>query len=112
MRVEAIPWFQADFLVSSAAMLEADRLAVRTMAGAGYDPGALVRYISRVQRPSTAVQEIFSALPSAPKRVAVMEQEIRELPARSYGASQEFHLVQEEVRRLQPAPSLMQKNRN
>jgi len=29
--------------------LEADRLAVKMMAGAGYDPGALLRYIDRVQ---------------------------------------------------------------
>lgn len=89
-----------------ASELEADRRAVGMLAAAGYDPGALVRYISRLQPPNTAVHELHSALPATEKRVAAMEQAIRELPARSYPSSEEFKIIQEEVRRTQPAPSL------
>jgi beta-barrel assembly-enhancing protease len=85
--------------------LEADRLAVRMMAGAGYDPGALVRYIVRVQPANTDVQKVFSALPSVSERTAGMEQAIRQLPAGTYSSGDGIQPIQEEVRRLNPPPA-------
>lgn len=94
--------------------LEADRRAVGMLAGAGYDPNALIRYITRVQPPNTPAQELHSALPAVDKRLAAMEEAIQKLAARSYASHEEFQTIQEEVRRLQPpppAPSLL-RNRN
>jgi predicted Zn-dependent protease len=87
--------------------LEADRLAVRMMAGAGYDPGALVRYIVRVQPANTDMdmQKVFSALPSVSDRTAGMEQAIRQLPAGTYSSGDGIQPIQEEVRRLNPPPA-------
>jgi predicted Zn-dependent protease len=77
---------------------EADRLAVITMARAGYDPEALVGYIRRVQPVESDRQDAFSPLPSRAARVASMEQTIRELPSRTYTASGGISILQEEVR--------------
>lgn len=71
--------------------LEADRLAVRIMVGAGYDPGALLRYIERY------------GLPPHDERIAALEQAIQALPPATYSSSnEEFEQIQEEVRRLMP----------
>jgi hypothetical protein len=70
--------------------IAADRLAVRMMEGAGYDPSALLRYIDRAQ-------------PSRDERIAALEQAIQALPPATYSSpNEEFQRIQEEVRRLMP----------
>jgi len=67
---------------------EAESLALDTMALAGFDPRALVRYVERVHPDST-------------ERLAVMRSAIDGLPPADYAApTAEFAAVQQEVRRL------------
>jgi len=75
--------------------LEADRLAVNSLAGAGFDPAALARYIGRVQ-PEDGGRD---------QRVAALEDAVQAMPAQAYAAGEAFRGVQEEVRRLMPAPA-------
>jgi predicted Zn-dependent protease len=87
--------------------LEADFLAVQTMAHAGFDPMALVRYIERVQgRPDGTVSQADSPLPDRDQRLTTMRSAIEKLPAVEYAAAAgEFAAVQQEVRRLAAAPA-------
>jgi beta-barrel assembly-enhancing protease len=83
---------------------EADVLAIKLTSGSGYDPKALVSYISRVQ-PGDAdrspVAEVFSWLPRRDVRITSMEKTIQELPPKAYtSSSNEFPRIQDEVRRL------------
>jgi len=92
---------------------EADALAIKAMAAAGYDPAGLASYLRRVQpaRPKD-VSAVFAVLPPRDERVAAIEAEIRQLPARTYHAGLEFPLVQSEVRvplAERPAPTLFRK---
>lgn len=86
-----------------AAELAADQSAVRMMAGAGWDPGALARYLEREQ-PSEdgAARNTLSPLPERSARVAALRQTIQELPPRQYSTAGEFTTIQAEVRRLAP----------
>jgi predicted Zn-dependent protease len=79
--------------------LDADRLAARAMAAAGYDPAALARYIERVQRPDE-IEPGMSALPQRSDRVRAIRDVIGRLPAQAYRPHEGFEKVQEEVRRL------------
>lgn len=54
---------------------EADVLAVQTMARAGFDPNALVRYVERVQDAPTPDPAKSSPLPLPEERVADMTRE-------------------------------------
>lgn len=89
----------------------ADTLGVQTMAHAGFDPMALVRYIQRVQPETTNVtQKAFSPLPDREARIAHMRSIIERLPPATYAApSEEFAAVQQELRRWveRRAPSLL-----
>jgi predicted Zn-dependent protease len=82
--------------------LEADSLAVQTMAHAGFDPMALLRYIERVQfQPGSATQKVFSALPDRDRRVASIRSIIEKLPPANYTAPvEEFAAVQRELNGL------------
>ena len=80
--------------------LAADGTAVRTVAAAGYDPGAVVRYIERTQ--SGRMPEVWSPLPARDKRITAMEEAIAALPAAAYTAADGLAPIQEEVRRLVP----------
>jgi predicted Zn-dependent protease len=82
--------------------LEADLLAVQTMARAGFDPMALLRYIQRVQPPSApGPEKVSSALPDQDQRAANMRWIIEKLPPASYPApAGEFTSVQQELLRL------------
>jgi len=72
--------------------IDADQLAVRMMDGAGYDPGALARFIRRV-------------LPSDYERIALLDEAIHELPLAKYSfPNEEFQQIQEELR-LMPVPT-------
>ena len=76
--------------------LEADSLAVRTMARAGFDPSALARYIQRVQARSA----------DRDTRLATLLSAIEKLPSVEYAAAppDEFAAAQQEVRRLSEPP--------
>jgi predicted Zn-dependent protease len=87
-----------------AAELDADRVAVQTMAAAGYDPMALVRYIEHTQ---PASNQLFSALPPRAERVDSLKQAIDraigQLPSKSYSMSEDFGRIQDAVR-IPPIP--------
>ena len=100
--------------------LEADALAVQTMARAGFDPMALVRYIERVQhQPTTVTQKAAVGLPDREQRLAAMRSIIEKLPPANYAApTEDFATVQKELRRLMESrvlpkapPSLKRSNR-
>ena len=80
--------------------LDADRLAARKMAAAGYDPAALARYIERVQAPDEMQPKMWSGLPQRSQRLEAIRVVIGDLPAQVYGPHQGLENVQEEVRRL------------
>jgi predicted Zn-dependent protease len=85
--------------------LEADALGVQTMARAGYDPMALVRYIERVHlQPGPATRS--SALPDREERLAALRSVIETLRPAGYAApTGELAAVQEELRRLMERPA-------
>jgi predicted Zn-dependent protease len=94
--------------VQRAFELEADARAVPVMAGAGWDPGALARYIEREQpaadprKPGTT-SRVFSTLPPRDERLAALKKAIDNLPPRDYAPSPEFAPIQAEVRGLKAA---------
>ncbi|MFN0172497.1 MAG: M48 family metalloprotease [Bryobacteraceae bacterium] len=105
--------------IERSAELEADLLAVQTMARAGFDPKALVRYVERVQvRPPGTTSKAYSPLPDRDQRISALLAAIEELPTVDYAAaaSSEFAAAQQEVGRLteplarnKTPPSLMRK---
>jgi predicted Zn-dependent protease len=77
---------------------EADRLAVRAMAQAGFDPRAFLNYIGRRQTDDSTPG---SPLPPREQRLSEISQAIAELPPLSYSSDNaEFERVREEVRAL------------
>jgi predicted Zn-dependent protease len=75
--------------------LEADALAIPLIARAGFDPGALARYIARVEAPSSTAS---SVLPPRDERLAAMQSIIERFPvADSQVSSSEFLAIQREV---------------
>jgi predicted Zn-dependent protease len=80
--------------------LDADRLAARKMAAAGYDPAALARYIERVQAPDAVQLKMWSSLPPRSQRVEAIRAVTRDLPAQVYGPHESLEKVQDEVRRM------------
>jgi predicted Zn-dependent protease len=81
---------------------EADYLAVKAMAAAGYDPAGLASYVARLQPPPPDRGSVFETLPTRDERVAGIQAEIRQLPARTYHSSDEFARVQAQVKVLVP----------
>jgi predicted Zn-dependent protease len=77
--------------------LEADRVAVPTMAAAGYDPAALLRYVSRVQPESTGQVRVFDPMPTRDQRIAAIQGAIRKLD--------DFKRIQDTVRKAIPKPA-------
>jgi predicted Zn-dependent protease len=81
--------------------LDADRLAASKMSAAGYDPGALARYVAREQVSYDEYsQKIFSSLPRRTQRLAAIYAVIGELPAQVYPSHKGLEKIQEEVQRL------------
>jgi predicted Zn-dependent protease len=81
--------------------LDADRLAASKMPAAGYDPGALARYVDREQASyDEHSQNVFSPLPHRKQRVEAIHAVIGELPAQVYPPHEGLDKIQEEVRRL------------
>ncbi len=97
---QAVPL--AFFALQRSNELEADALAVQTMAHAGFNPAALVRYIERVQlQPAANEPKVFSALPDRDERIARMRLLIEHVQPSNYAApGEEFTAIQREVRRL------------
>lgn len=75
---------------------EADTLAVRIAATAGFDPQALVRYIDRTQVDSRS--KVFSPMPLRSERVEKIQRSIDTLPERHYTSSDEFLEIQKLLR--------------
>ena len=76
---------------------EADRIAVQSMAAAGYDPAALWRYLDRTLIAGSP--KFPSPFPSRETRIADLQQAIAELPPREYSSGTgEFERIREEVR--------------
>jgi predicted Zn-dependent protease len=83
--------------------LQADALSLQTMAQAGFDPKALVRYTEREQPvPSDERSVELSPIPPRDQRVAAMTSIIAGLKATNYPARAdgEFAAAREEVRRF------------
>ena len=82
--------------------LEADQRAVSLVAGAGYDPEGLRRYVGRLQTAVSDREAMYSRLPPREVRMAGLEEAIGKLPAKdSYSmGGAEFQRTQEEVRTL------------
>jgi predicted Zn-dependent protease len=80
---------------------QADLLAIPFMAGAGFDPNALVRYIERVQPPPD-IEVSLSHLPARDQRITVIMSEISKLPVSKYASPAKggFEAVREEIRRF------------
>lgn len=76
---------------------EADHLAVQSMAPAGYDPAALLRYFDRTLLAGSP--KLPSPFPSRETRIADLQQAIAELPPREYSSGTgEFERIREQVR--------------
>lgn len=67
---------------------------------AGYDPAGLVRYLQGQQIDRTDRPNMFSPFPPRDKRVAALEELIRELPAQAYSSFDEYKRVREEAHGL------------
>jgi predicted Zn-dependent protease len=83
--------------------LQADAWSLRTMAQAGFDPKALVRYTEREQPVPLDERSVeLSPIPSRDQRVAAMTSIIEGLKATNYPARAdgEFAAAREEVRRF------------
>jgi predicted Zn-dependent protease len=89
--------------VARANEIEADTLAVSIMSVAGYDPGALGRYIERVQ-PNRPEYQKFSPLPPLEERLAAIRGAVGELrPQDSYNIdSTDFSAARHEILPLLP----------
>jgi predicted Zn-dependent protease len=95
--------------------LDADRVAVNTMAGAGYEPAALLEYIRRTQRALTAESRMYSALPPREERIGALETAMANFGTREGRSGTEFKAIQDRVRELaespqKPPPSLHRKD--
>ena len=83
--------------------LEADLLAVQTVAKAGFDPKAPWRYVERVQVPGAGTPW----LPDRDQRLAAMSSAIEKLPPVDYApaSADEFATAQQEVQRVSGQPA-------
>jgi predicted Zn-dependent protease len=81
---------------------EADVLAIKRMAAAGYDPEALLRDIDHTQTESTTTPKVFSVLPRRDARVSDLKAAIQALSPETYPLTNEISAIQAEVRSVQP----------
>jgi predicted Zn-dependent protease len=79
----------AAFLASQrSAELEADVSAVQTLARAGFDPNALVRYVERVQvQPTGPTSKVYSPIPDRDERITALLATIQKLPKVDYAVA-------------------------
>lgn len=76
---------------------QADDLAVKASAAAGYDPEGLATYVERVQPLKGDVARAFDPIPPRLERVKAIRAAIAKLPARTYPAGDEFLRVQAQI---------------
>ena len=78
--------------------MEADRVGIRTMAEAGFDPESMASFFQRLEQQSrlygSGVPEILRTHPVNTTRIAEAESRARDYPVRSYHQSTEFPLMQ------------------
>jgi predicted Zn-dependent protease len=80
--------------------LEADQVAVKAMAAAGFDPSALLNYMDRVQPPETEESQQSSTLPPRSVRLSNLRKTIQNSAAsNSRSDNGSFRAMQDEVRR-------------
>lgn len=95
--------------------LQADQLAIRVMADAGYDPTALAAYLRRTQPERSNGSAIYSTLPPRQERLANLTDAIAQLPSRTYTdrSAGEFAAIRERARastvRPEPAPPTLRR---
>jgi predicted Zn-dependent protease len=98
----------AAFLAAQrSAELEADVSAVQTLARAGFDPDALVRYVQRVQvQPTGPTSKANSPITDRDERLAALLATIQKLPKLDYTVppTDEFANARHEARRLMEEP--------
>ena len=82
--------------------IEADVLAIKSMAAAGYAPEALLRYIDRTQTESTTTPKVFSVLPQRDARMSGLKETIQGLSPETYTLTNEISAIQAEVPRVPP----------
>ncbi|MCU1233882.1 MAG: peptidase Ste24p [Candidatus Solibacter sp.] len=85
--------------------LQADSLAVQTMAAAGYDPSSLADYIERAQPPDNLPPPSISPLPGRTARLESIRTAIDALPPATYPPHDAFAGIQEEAARLNVRPA-------
>lgn len=89
--------------------LEADRIGIRTMVAAGFDPRGVVSFFSRLEQQSrlygAGVPEILRTHPVNSRRVAEAEARASTVPLRNVPDSLEFSLMQARARVLVAARS-------
>jgi len=84
--------------------LDSDRLAVRMLSGAGYDPQALARYIEHVQ-PDGAQTNERAPYPAKDERLAALQTAIRQLPPTAYSTHPGLDAIHQDVTRLIARPT-------
>jgi predicted Zn-dependent protease len=82
---------------------DADRLAIRAMAKAGYDPTAMLAYLRRVQPEKPP--NLYAIVPPKQERLAAVQKEIQELPFATYRTEDNLPPIQDEVRQAIPRPA-------
>ncbi len=85
--------------------LESDQLAVRILCSAGYDPQALARYIERVQPADPPLPNVMAPCPDKDKRLAALQDAIRQLPPATYSAHPGLDAIHQDVTRLTARPA-------
>jgi predicted Zn-dependent protease len=81
--------------------LDADRMAAKIMAAAGYDPEALLAYIRRTQRSRPPGSVMYSALPPRERRIEALAADVESLPSRSAKRpSDDFISIRDRARNL------------
>uniref|UniRef100_Q01WK6 Peptidase M48, Ste24p n=1 Tax=Solibacter usitatus (strain Ellin6076) TaxID=234267 RepID=Q01WK6_SOLUE len=87
------------------AELQADTLAVPTMAAAGHDPRALVNYMERALPADAAPPSAMSALPGREVRLNALRKAVESVPANTYPPHDGFAAIQQAVARLDVKPA-------
>jgi predicted Zn-dependent protease len=93
---------------SREAETEADAMATRIMAQAGYDPEASARVFEKLERKGgSGLPEFLSSHPDPGNRVQTVRSEIRDMPPQRYGfRTGEFERAKAELGQIPPGPPL------
>jgi predicted Zn-dependent protease len=85
--------------------LESDRLAVRILSSAGYDPQALARYIARIQPAGPPQSNAPAPYPEKDQRLAAIQSAIQQLPPAAYPVHLALDAIHQDVTRLTVRPA-------